>query len=78
VTCSNWNAAQREAPRPDIITDAMLCLQTWSYHDCPMNGQQATERLRCRYLHPTNGQKLVIPMVKLEKSWKKLRSRATL
>jgi hypothetical protein len=31
---------------------------------------QAAERLRCRYLHPTNGQKLVTIMVELEKSWK--------
>jgi hypothetical protein len=31
-----------------------------------------------RYLHPTNGQKMVTPVVELGKSWKKLRRRATL
>jgi hypothetical protein len=39
--------------------------------------QQADERVRCRYLHPTNGHKLLTSVVELEKSWKKLR-RATL
>jgi hypothetical protein len=40
--------------------------------------QQAAERVRCRYLHPTNGQKLLTPVVELGKGWKKLRRRATL
>ena len=40
--------------------------------------QQAAERVRCRYLHPTNGQKLLTPVVELGKSWKKLRRRVTL
>jgi hypothetical protein len=40
--------------------------------------QQAIERVRCRYLHPTNGQKQLTPVVDLGKSWKKLRRRATL
>jgi hypothetical protein len=30
--------------------------------------QQATGRVRCRYLHPTNGQKLLSPMIELGKS----------
>jgi hypothetical protein len=34
--------------------------------------QQAAERVIFRYLHPTNGQKLLTPVVELEKSWKKL------
>jgi len=38
--------------------------------------QQAAERVRCRYLHPVNEQKLLSPVVELWKSWKKLR-RAT-
>jgi hypothetical protein len=33
VTGSNWDPAQREAPRADTITDAMVCLQTGAYHD---------------------------------------------
>jgi hypothetical protein len=31
------------------------------------------KRVKCRYLQPTNGQKLVTPVVELGKSWKKLR-----
>jgi hypothetical protein len=41
------------------------------------DAQQAGERVRCRYLHPTNGQKPGTPVVELGKSWKKLRRRAT-
>jgi hypothetical protein len=40
--------------------------------------KEAAGRIIGRYLHPTNGQKLVTPVVELEKSWKKLRRRATL
>jgi hypothetical protein len=29
--------------------------------------QQASERVRCRYFHPTNGQKQLIPVVELGK-----------
>jgi hypothetical protein len=43
----------------------------------PRKAQQAAERVRCRYLHPTNGQKLLTPVVKLGKSWKMLRRRKT-
>lgn len=39
--------------------------------------QKAIERVRCRYSHPTNGQKPGTPVVELRKSWKKLRRRAT-
>jgi hypothetical protein len=40
--------------------------------------QQAAERVRCRYLHPTNGQKLLTLVVELGKGRKKLRRRTTL
>jgi hypothetical protein len=40
--------------------------------------QQVAERVRCRYLHPTNGQKLLTPVVERRKSWKKVRRRTTL
>jgi hypothetical protein len=40
--------------------------------------QQAGERVRCSYLHPTNGQKLLTSVVELLISWKKLRRRVTL
>jgi hypothetical protein len=39
---------------------------------------QANERVRCRYLYPTNGQKLLAPLVELQKGRKKLRRRETL
>jgi hypothetical protein len=42
-----------------------------------IEAQQAAEQVRCRYLHPTNGQKLGTHMVELGKDWKKLRRRAT-
>jgi hypothetical protein len=51
--------------------------QKGTYHDCPPKDPTAAERVRCRYLQPANGQKLLIPVVELGKSWKKLR-RATL
>ena len=37
--------------------------------------QQAAERIRCRYLYPTNGQKLLTPVVELGKGWKKMMMR---
>jgi hypothetical protein len=40
--------------------------------------QQAAERVRCKYLYPTSGQKMVISVVELGKSWKNLRRRVTL
>jgi hypothetical protein len=40
--------------------------------------QQAAERARCRYLHPTKGQKQLTPVVELGKGLKKLRRRAIL
>jgi hypothetical protein len=40
--------------------------------------QQEAERIKFRYLQPINGKKLLTPVVELEKSWKKLRRRATL
>jgi hypothetical protein len=75
-TGPNWDPAQGEAPRSDIITDAMVCLQTGAYHDCPPKGPTSSW-VRCRYLHPSIGQKLLTPLVELGKSWKKLRRRTT-
>jgi hypothetical protein len=40
--------------------------------------QQAAERVRCRYLYPTNAQKQLTPVIELRESWKKLRRRVTL
>jgi hypothetical protein len=40
--------------------------------------QQAAERIRCKYFHPINEQKLINCMIELGKSWKKLRRRLIL
>jgi hypothetical protein len=61
-----------------------LLLKLWStYKKGPFMAslqkiQQAAERVRCRDLHPTNGQKLLTPVVELGESSKKLRRRVTL
>ena len=78
MTGPKWVPAGWKVPRPDTITEAMECSQKGIYYDCPPKTHQATERVRCRYLHPVNGQKLVSPVVKLGKNWKKLRRWATL
>ena len=55
-----------------------LLLRLWSAHKkgpsmtTPWKTQQAAERVRCRYLYPTNGQKHLTPVVELgkaERSW---------
>ena len=67
--------------RPQSLT---LLLRLWCANKKGPNmialqkTQQAAERIRCRYLHPTNGQKLLTLVAELGKSWKKLRRRATL
>ena len=33
-----WDPSQGNAPRPDTITDSMVCLQTGAQHCCPMRG----------------------------------------
>jgi hypothetical protein len=52
--------------------------QNETYHDSLRKTQQASERVKCRYLHTTNGQKLLTPVLELGKSWKKLKRRVTL
>ena len=78
VNGSRWGPAWGKAPRPYTTTEAMKCSQKGAYYDCTRMTQKATVRVRCRYLHSTNGQKLLIPLVQWGKSWKKLRRRATL
>jgi hypothetical protein len=65
---SKWDPAQGEAPRPDTITEAMVCSQKGPIITALQKTQQAAERVRCRYIHPTNGQKLVTPVVELGKA----------
>jgi hypothetical protein len=59
--------SQVEAPRPDTITEALKCSQKGRIMTALQKTQQAAERVRCRYLHPTNGQKLLNPVVELGK-----------
>jgi hypothetical protein len=62
---TNWDPAQGEVPRPDTITEAVEHTQKGT---ALPKTQQAVERIRCRYLHPTNGQKQLSPAVKLGKA----------
>jgi hypothetical protein len=54
--------------------DLMLLLRLWSAHKkgsimtALWKTKQAAERFRYRYLHPTNGQKLLTPIVELGKA----------
>ena len=53
-----------------------LILLLWcAYRQEP---RMAAQKVRCRYLHPIDGQKLGTHVVELEKSWKKLKKRVTL
>jgi hypothetical protein len=60
-----------------------LLLRLWSAHKkgpimtALQKTKETTERVRWRELHRTNGQKLLISVVELGKSWKKLRRRET-
>ena len=59
-------------------------LRLWNTHKkgpsmtAPRKTHQAAERVRCRYLHPTNVQKHLTTVVELVESWKKMRRRVTL
>ena len=67
VTVPKWNPDQGESPRPLTITESMGQSQKWTYHDCQPKDPQAAERVRCRYLNPTNKQKQLAPVVELGK-----------
>ena len=38
MTGPTWDLSYGQAPNPDTITDAMLCLQTGAQHGCPLSG----------------------------------------
>jgi hypothetical protein len=52
--------------------------QKGTYHDCSLNEPTRAQRVRCRYLLTTSGQRLLTAMVELGKNWKKLGRRVTL
>jgi hypothetical protein len=63
-----WDSTQGEILRPDTITEAMENSQKGTYHGTLQKTQQEAERVRCRYLHPTNGQKQLTPVIVLGKA----------
>jgi hypothetical protein len=71
-------SAQGEASRPVTTTEAMECSRKGPYHDCSLKDPTRAERVSCRYLYPTNGQKLLTPVVELRKTWRKLKRMMTL
>jgi hypothetical protein len=62
--------------------DLTLLLMLWSAKGpittALWKTQQAASRVRCRYLHPTNGQRLRTSVVELVEGWKKMWRRVTL
>jgi hypothetical protein len=76
VTGPSWDPAQGKAR---ALT--LLLMLWWTCRQEPSmatlwEAHQAAARVRYRYWHPTNGQKLGNPVVQLGKSWKKLSRRA--
>jgi hypothetical protein len=66
--------------RPQDLT-ILLKLKLWGADEkepiitALQKTQQAAERVRCIYLHPTNGEKLLTHVIELGRGWRKLRSR---
>jgi hypothetical protein len=44
----------REAPRPDIITDVMVCSQKGNYYDCPLKVPTSSWKSQVQISIPTN------------------------
>jgi hypothetical protein len=63
-----WDPAQGEASRPDTVTKLCSTHKEGQTMTALQKTQKAAERVRCKYLHPTNGQKLLTPVVELGKS----------
>jgi hypothetical protein len=68
ATGPKWNPAQGEVPRSDTNTEAMESSQKGPTMTALRKTQQAAERVRCRYLHPTCEQKHLTPVVELGKA----------
>ena len=68
MTGPNWNPAQGDVPKPDTTTEAMEHSQKCPSITALHKTQKATERVRCGYLHPTNGQKQMTAVVEFEKT----------
>ena len=66
MTGPKYSPDQGKVPRPDTITEAMERSQKGLSMTALWKTQQAAERVRYRYFHPTNGQKQLSPDVELE------------
>ena len=74
----NWDPTQGKAQGLTLLLRICCAYKNRPIMTALGKFQQAAERVRDRYLQPTNGQKLLTPMVELGESWKKLRRRVTL
>ena len=68
VTGPKWDLTLGEFPRSDTIPEGMEVSQKGPIMTVLQKTQEADERVRCRYLHPTNGQKQLNPVVELRKT----------
>jgi hypothetical protein len=59
----------RERRSSDTVTDAMMCLQTGAYHDCPISSSKSQVQI----FTPNQWTEADDPVVELGRSWKKLR-----
>ena len=75
LTGPTWAPSHGRTPRPDTITDAMMCLQTGAWHDCSLRDHTRADRDRSR--HPTIELKSGNLMVELGEGLTKLNSRET-
>jgi hypothetical protein len=54
VTSPAWDSCQGEDPRPDIITNARICLQTGAYSDCPLRSPTCSLQRQLQILTPNH------------------------
>jgi hypothetical protein len=73
-----WDTVQGDIPSLTLLLRQLSTHRKVPSMTLVQKTQQAAERVRCRYLHLTNGQKLLIPVVGLGKGRKKLRRSVTL
>lgn len=66
------------APKPDTITDAMLCLQTGAWHGCPLRGPTSSWLRQMQILTLNHWTDVGPQMVELGEELKKLKGRVTL
>jgi hypothetical protein len=65
ATGPKWDPAQGRSQSKTLFLRLWRSHNNGSIMTALRNTQQAAERVRCRYFHPTNGQKQLNPVVKL-------------